>query len=318
MNFMRRASGLTLKAVTVVTAFVILGTSICVLTERRVYAQTSPSAGASAAGTASHPVDGAASAADEVVPAAVAERNKIIAVQQRTQTLPFKLSGDSIGPNGLWLIVNHSPTLTAMLRQDMVKRGYKLAASEREASSWLGMNVVMTLEAKGRQLNINLPAIVEKNSLSDPDLQKALADGSANKNFILPLDCWGSKIVNNVGGPSTGMSIFAIGNFFEATGIAAKFNEWTVGDARGICLAKMLGMTCPLFDATIHHLQLNVFFRTQGAVGQTGGVHAAVYIPKVDLGLAFLMAWSDFNRAAIGKAIEPCHEKHPENCSPDM
>jgi len=176
----------------------------------------------------------------------------------------------------------------------------------------------MTLEAKGRQLNINLPAIVEKNSLSDPDLQKALADGSANKNFILPLDGWGSKIVNNVGGPSTGMSIFAIGNFFEATGIAAKFNEWTVGDARGICLAKMLGMTCPLFDATIHHLQLNVFFRTQGEVGQTGGVHAAVYIPKVDLGLAFLMAWSDFNRAAIGKAIEPCHEKHPENCSPDM
>jgi hypothetical protein len=77
-------------------------------------------------------------------------------------------------------------------------------------------------------------------------------------------------------------------------------------------------MTCPLFDATIHHLQLNVFFRTQGEVGQTGGVHAAVYIQKVDLGLAFLMAWSDFNRAAIGKAIEPCHEKHPENCSPDM
>jgi hypothetical protein len=315
---MRRASRLPLRAVTTVTAFVILGTSICVVTVRSAHAQMAPSAAASAASTASQLVDGGAPTADAVAPVVVAERNQIIAVQQRTQTLPFRLSSETIGPNGLWLVVNHSPTLTAMLRQDMVKRGYKLASSAKDASSWLGMNVLMTLEAKGRQLNINLPAIVEKNSLSDPDLQKALAEGSASKNFILPLDGWGSKIVSNVGGPSMGMSIFAIGNFFEATGIAAKFNEWTVGDARGICMAKMLGMTCPLFDATIHHLQLNMFFRAQGAGVQAGGVHAAVYIPKVDLGLAFLMAWSDFNLAVLGKAVEPCHEKRPENCSPEF
>jgi hypothetical protein len=312
MIFWRRASRLVQKAVTGVTAFVVLGLAFCVMTQRGAMAQGDMTG---AAGAATVAATAASAAATSDVPL---ERNKIIAVLQRTQTLSFKLSSEAIGPNGMWLVVNHSPTLTALLRQDMVKRGYKLASSEREASSWLGMNVLMTLEAKGRQININLPAVVEKNSQEDPDLQKALAEGSANKNFILPLDGWGSKIVNNVGGPSMGISIFAIGNFFEATGIAAKFNEWTVGDARGICLARMLGMACPMFDATIHHLQLNVFFRTQGNVGQTGGVHAAVYIPKTDLGLAFLMAWSDFNRAAAGQEIAPCHEKHPENCTPEL
>jgi hypothetical protein len=317
MIFWRRAKRLVQKAVTTVTAFVVLGLTFGVMTQRGAMAQGDMAGAAGAAAAAREATVAATEASVAATSAGPLERNKIIAVLQRTQTLPFKLSSEAIGPNGLWLVVNHSPTLTALLRQDMVKRGYKLASSEREASSWLGMNVVMTLEAKGRQLNINLPAIVEKNSQEDPDLQKALAEGSANKNFILPLDGWGSKLVNNVGGPSMGMSIFAIGNFFEATGIAAKFNEWTVGDARGICLARMLGMACPMFDATIHHLQLNVFFRTQGNVGQTGGVHAAVYIPKTDLGLAFLMAWSDFNRAATGQEIAPCHEKHPENCSPE-
>jgi hypothetical protein len=316
MIFWRRAKWLVQKAVTSVAAFVVLGLVFYVTSQRSAMAQGGTVGAASAASATSvAPGEASASSAASAVPA---ERNKIIAVLQRSQTLPFKLSSEAIGPNGLWLVVNHSPTLTALLRQDMAKRGYKLAMSEREASSWLGMNVVMTLEAKGRQLNINLPAIVEKNSQDDPDLQRALAEGSANKNFILPLDGWGSKIVNNVGGPSMGMSIFAIGNFFEATGVAAKFNEWTVGDARGICLAKMLGMACPMFDATIHHIQLNVFFRTQGNVGQTGGVHAAVYIPKTDLGLAFLMVWSDFNRAATGQDIAPCHEKHPDNCSPNL
>jgi hypothetical protein len=313
MIFWRRDKWLVQKAVTSVAAFVVLGLVFYVTSQRSAMAQGGTVGAASAMSVA--PGEASASSAASAVPA---ERNKIIAVLQRSQTLPFKLSSEAIGPNGLWLVVNHSPTLTALLRQDMAKRGYKLATSEREASSWLGMNVVMTLEAKGRQLNINLPAIVEKNSQDDPDLQRALAEGSANKNFILALDGWGSKIVNNVGGPSMGMSIFAIGNFFEATGIAAKFNEWTVGDARGICLAKMLGMACPMFDATIHHIQLNVFFRTQGNVGQTGGVHAAVYIPKTDLGLAFLMAWSDFNCTATGKEISPCNEKHAENCVPDL
>jgi hypothetical protein len=321
MIFWRRSMRLVQKAVTSVTAFVVLGLTFCVLPQRSALAQGRPvdSTRAESPAVAQTGADpAAAEAAASVGFGAPAERSKIIAVLQRSQTLPFKLSSEAIGPNGLWLVVKHSPILTALLRQDMRRRGYKLATSARDASSLLGINVLMTLEAKGRQLNINLPAIVEKNSKDDPDLQTALAEGNTNKNFVLPLDGWGSKIVNNVGGPSMGMSIFAIGNFFEATGLAAKFNEWMVGDARGVCLAKMLGQTCPLFDATIHHLQLNVFFQTQGNAGQTGGVHAAVYIPKTDLASAFLMAWSDFNRAATGQDIPPCHEKHPENCTPEL
>jgi hypothetical protein len=317
MHARRWAYGLARKAVTFVAAFVVLGLTLCVSAQRDAYAQ-----GAGEAGTrASAPVQAMPPSAPAAGASQVPTRPRIIGINNRRQTIPYKLSADTLGPNGLWLVVSQSPTLTAMLRQDMLKRGYQLAASPQSASSWMTVYVAMTLEAKGRQLNVNLPAIVEKNAHDDPDLQRALADASANRSFVLPLDGWGSKIVNNVGGPSLGMSVFAIGNFFEATGLAAKFNEWTVGDARGICLAKLLGMSCPMFDATIHHTRLTILFRPMGATREQtlkGEVLAASYIPTTDLGLAFLLAWSDFSRALNGKEIGPCNDRKPENCMPDM
>jgi hypothetical protein len=317
MTVRRWVFGLARKAVTSVAAFVVLGLAFCVSAQRAAHAQDTGEVGTSA----SAPVQAMPPSAPVAGASQVPTRSRIVGINNRQQTIPYKLSADTLGTNGLWLVVSQSPTLTAMLRQDMVKRGHQLAASPQTASSWMTVYVAMTLEAKGRQLKVNLPAIVEKNAQDDPDLQRALADTSANKGFVLPLDGWGSKIVNNVGGPSLGMSVFAIGNFFEATGLAAKFNEWTVGDPRGICMAKLLGMSCPMFDATIHHTRLTVLFRPMGATREQtlkGEVTAASYIPTTDLGLAFLMAWSDFNRALNGKEISPCNDRKPENCVPDL
>jgi len=92
MTARRWAYGLTRKAVTFVAAFVVWGLTLCVSAQRDAYAQGAGEAGTSA----SAPVQAMPPSAPAAGAGQVPIRQSIIGINNRQQTIPYKLTSETL------------------------------------------------------------------------------------------------------------------------------------------------------------------------------------------------------------------------------
>ena len=257
---------------------------------------TSPPSAAAAVGTVSESKQSA-----ELV---------IQSVHNRKQDLEFQLAPEGVGSGGIWVITK-SKRLSALLMQDLAARGYPLAESFESATTRFSLDPAMTLEKKGRQVNLNIAALVEKHAAAN---NEDLASGTFKSGIKAGV---ASNTAGFAGGSAlkAGGAFFLLDNVLDATGVSAKVNELTTGDARGYCIAKIWG-GCKEWDLVTHYTRLVVAVRLPSGEVKKGLLQADSLIDGVDPGMAFRMAWSDLNKAMVRQKIGKCFENNHEDCIP--
>jgi hypothetical protein len=237
------------------------------------------------------------------------DKHLIWGVWNRKADFDFKLNPQDVGAGGLWIITK-SPKLSRMLMQDMAARGYKLAESQTTATTLMSIEPLMTLEKKGRQMNLNLPALFEQQAKTDPDLaagnvRQGLEGGSLGGSYLMQ----GGRVGGTVGG------LFLLDAIVDFSGVAGKFNEMFTGDARGYCIAKLWG-GCKSWDLVTHYTRTMLAVKFPDGTVKKGSVQSDSLIADTNIGLAFQMGWSDVNKALIGRPYGKCGGEIRDDCAP--
>lgn len=234
----------------------------------------------------------------------------IFSVHNRKQELEFHLTPAEVGEGGIW-VISDSRRMSNLLMQDLATRGYKVATSFESSTTKLSIKPLMTLEKKGRQVNLNVAQLIEKSAKPG---EQALVNGDFKSGIK-------AGVASNTAGFAGGSALKAGGAFFlldtvlDVSGVTAKFNEMTVGDARGYCIAKLWG-GCKEWDLITHYTRFILAVKLPNNEVKKGLIQSDSLIADVNPSLAFLMAWSDFNKAMSGQTIGKCFENKREECVP--
>jgi hypothetical protein len=234
----------------------------------------------------------------------------IFSVHNRKQELEFHLSPAEVGEGGIW-VVSDSRRMSGLLMRDLASRGYKVASSFDSATTKLSIKPLMTLEKKGRQVNLNVAQLIEKSAKPG---EQDLVNGDFKSGIK-------AGVASNTAGFAGGSALKAGGAFFlldtvlDVSGVTAKFNEMTVGDARGYCIAKIWG-GCHEWDLITHYTRFILAVKLPNNEVKKGLIQSDSLIADVNPSLAFLMAWSDLNKAMTGQKIGKCFENNRQECVP--
>jgi hypothetical protein len=264
---------------------------------------------------ADEPAPVAAAPAASALPSAMGtgdpttDKNVIWGVWHRKADFDFKVTPSDIGPGGLW-IVTKSPRLSRLLMQDMAARGYKLASNQGEATTIMSIEPLMTLEKKGRQMNLNLPTLFEQQAKGAPDMAGAtvtqgIDGGSLGGSYTMQ----GGRTTGTLGG------LLLLDTLADFSGVAGKFNELFTGDARGYCIAKLWG-GCKSWDLVTHYTRTMLAVKFPDGTVKKGAVQSDSLIADINIGLAFQMGWSDVNKALRGQPYGKCGGDIRDDCVP--